>query len=465
MQSYDFGMIGLGVMGRNFLLNVADNGFSAAGYNRSPEKADALNEEAEGRPVIGTSDLEAFVGMLKKPRRIMLMVSAGKAVDLVIDELLPLLDHGDLIIDGGNSHYDDTIRRLKDLKEKGFRFLGVGVSGGAEGARRGPSIMPGGERSSYVLVQPVLEAVSAKVGGEPCVAYMGDGAAGHFVKMVHNGIEYAIMQLIAEVYDLMRNAGGMSNAEIQEVFAEWNEGRLRSFLIDITAEIFKEKDSETGKDLVDIILDKAKQKGTGKWTSQAAMDLGIPIPTIDSAVSMRGISSFKKDREKAGSLSAVAHDGTVRKKKLVKVLEEALYLGYVAAYAQGLHMLAESSREFDFTLDLSEIAKIWRGGCIIRADMLEDIRKAFKEEPELEILIFGKSFQAEVLKCLPSARQAIQIAMDHALPVMALASALNYVEAFHTANLPLNLTQAQRDFFGSHTYERVDKEGIFHTDW
>ncbi len=460
---YDFGMIGLGVMGRNFLLNVAEHNFSAAGLDLDPGKAEALNQESGDLPVRGFTDTRAFVKALARPRRIMLLVPAGKVVDQVIADLRPFLQKGDLLIDGGNSHYEDTTRRMKSLQEEGLRFLGVGVSGGAEGARRGPSIMPGGDPEAYTLVQPILEGVAAKVEGEPCVAYMGEGAAGHFVKMVHNGIEYAMMQLIAEAYDLLRRAGGLSNAEIQQTFDHWNQGALRSFLIEITADIFAQKEKDSGEDLIDLILDKAKQKGTGKWTSQAAMDLGIPIPTIDSAVSMRGISSFKSLRTEAPVLAPTKD--SMPADELIAPLEEALHAGFIVAYAQGLHLLVEASREYGYGLKPKEIAKIWRGGCIIRADMLEDIRQAFDKQPELENLMFAPHFSAILLKALPSARAVVKEAIDRGLPVLALASALHYVEAFHSPTLPLNLVQAQRDYFGSHTYERVDKKGTFHTDW
>jgi len=463
----DFGMIGLGVMGRNFLLNVADSGFQVAGLDLDEEKARALNEESGDLPVKGTTDNREFLDMLKRPRRIMLLVPAGKAVDAVSEDWLPHLEDGDLIIDGGNSHYSDTERRQKMLREKGFHFLGVGVSGGAEGARKGPSIMPGGSEPAYELLRPILEEAAAKVNGEPCVAYMGEGSAGHFVKMVHNGIEYGLMELIAETYDLLQHLLQASNEEIHRIFSEWNDGILRSFLIEITADIFAKRDEETGKFLIDLIMDKAKQKGTGKWTSQAAMDLGIPIPTIDSAVSMRGISSFKRERMKASAVMPVTPnpDNTFDRDELVGHLEEALYFGFIVTYAQGMHLLAEASREHDYRLNLETIAKIWRGGCIIRADLLETIRKAFDQEAALDNLMFSDFFQSDLLRAQNSTRLIVQTGLGNGIPLLAFSSALNYFQAFHTRTLPLNLVQAQRDYFGSHTYERIDKEGTFHTKW
>lgn len=463
--SYDFGMIGLGTMGRNFLLNVADHGYSAFGLDLDAEKVEALNRESEDRPVSGTTKVEEFVAHLKTPRRIMLLVPAGKAVDAVINELVPLLSAGDLIIDGGNSHFDDTNRRMQELAARNIRFLGVGVSGGSDGARRGPSIMPGGARDAYELVRPLLEAVAAKVDGEPCVAYMGERSAGHYVKMVHNGIEYGLMQLIAEAYDLLRNAGGATNDEIQAVFAEWNQGPLRSFLIEITADIFRRRDPATGEFLVDLILDKAKQKGTGKWTSQTALDLGIPVPTIDAAVHMRGISSFKQIRTEAAVALPVEGNSPRPGKEFVEHLRSALHFAFIVTYAQGIHLLAEASRDFSYGLQLPEIAKIWRGGCIIRADLLETIRQALTEEPKTLNLIFTRRFQGDLIHALPSVRTVLQTGLQRGIPLLALSSTLQYFQAFHTANLPLNLVQAQRDYFGAHTYERIDRDGVFHTEW
>lgn len=466
-NKFDFGMVGLGVMGRNFLLNVADHGFSALGLDLDAEKAKALEKEGEGRTVKGTTSTEEFVAGLKTPRRIMLLVPAGKVVDSVIESLLPHLDQGDMIIDGGNSHFPDTERRNKYLQEKGFYFIGAGVSGGAEGARRGPSIMPGGDPKAYAHIQPVLEAVAAKVKGEPCVAHMGRGAAGHYVKMVHNGIEYGMMQLIAEAYDLLKKVGKLNNTAIQQSFAKWNEGRLKSFLIEITAEIFAQKDTETDGDLVDMILDKAKQKGTGKWTSQNAMDLGIPIPTIDAAVTMRGLSALKKEREKAAEKypEAAYKELHPYSPEVVNEVEKALYFSFIITYAQGLSLLDDASREHDYGLNMETIARIWRGGCIIRADLLEDIRKVYRAKPDLTNMLLSDEF-TEILNFTSTAvRSLLKKAIDAGVPTMAMSAALNYFDAYRSAHLPLNLVQAQRDFFGSHTYERLDREGVFHTEW
>lgn len=464
---YDFGMIGLGVMGRNFLLNVADNDFSAIGLDLDMEKAKALETEAEGRRIKGTTEMAEFVSLLKKPRRIMLLVPAGKAVDAVSNDLLPYLDKGDLIIDGGNSHFPDTERRVPAFAEKGIHFLGVGVSGGAKGARFGPSIMPGGNKEAYEIIRPVFEAVAAKVNGEACVAYMGTGSAGHYVKMVHNGIEYGMMQLIAEAYDLLKGVAGLTNDELHLIFDKWNKGRLRSFLIEITAAIFAQLDDLGEGHLVDKILDKAKQKGTGKWTSQNAMDLGIPIPTIDAAVTMRGLSALKKARVALGDKYPhyTPEDDSIDVEEVIEQVEEALYFAFIMTYAQGLALLADASVEHNYDLNLAGIAKIWRGGCIIRADLLELIRQAYTAEPDLTNIIGSEVFRKSITDTQTGARKAIKMGIDRAIPTMALSAALSYFDAYRNERLPLNLVQAQRDHFGSHTYERTDKEGIFHTDW
>lgn len=467
MEKYDFGMIGLGVMGRNFLLNVADHGFSALGMDLDAEKANALEEEGAGKAVKGTTSTEEFVSLLKTPRRIMLLVPAGKVVDKVIEGLLPHLDKGDMIIDGGNSHFPDTERRNIALQEKGFHFIGAGVSGGAEGARRGPSIMPGGDPKAYAHIAPVLEAVSAKVNDEPCVAHMGRGAAGHYVKMVHNGIEYGMMQLIAEAYDLLKKVGQLDNQAIQRAFAQWNDGRLKSFLIEITAEIFKQKDDQADGDLVDMILDKAKQKGTGKWTSQNAMDLGIPIPTIDAAVTMRGLSALKQERQQAAEHypSDVHSVSSPDQQAIIDQVEKALYFSFIITYAQGLSLLDDASREYNYGLNMETIAKIWRGGCIIRADLLEDIRKVYKAQPDLTNMLLSDEFKEEITSTVGAVRELIKQAIDAGVPTLALSSTLHYYDAYRNPRLPLNLVQAQRDFFGSHTYERTDRDGVFHTEW
>ncbi|MCG8329941.1 MAG: NADP-dependent phosphogluconate dehydrogenase [Chitinophagales bacterium] len=465
--SYDFGMVGLGVMGRNFLLNIVDNGYAAIGLDLDKEKVDALNAEADGRVLEGTTDTDTFIQSLSVPRKIMLLVPAGRAVDSVIESLLPKLDEGDLIIDGGNSFFKDTNRRFESLKEKGIRFMGMGVSGGAEGARRGPSIMPGGVKEAYEVVGSILEAVSAKVDGEPCVAHLGNGAAGHYVKMVHNGIEYGLMQLIAEAYDLLKNVGKLDNKAIHEAFNSWNQGALQSYLIEITADIFTQKDDQGNGDLVDKILDKAKQKGTGKWTSQNAMDLGIPVPTIDAAVTMRGLSSLKKERVSLQPhyTRAIEEKPAVDAQEYTSQVGEALHFAFIITYAQGMHLLAEASEEYQFGLDLEAVSRIWRGGCIIRARLLEQMRQAYSQEPDLRNLLMSSVFQQTVLHSQHAVRTVINAATQSGVPTLALSSTLNYFDAYRNARLPLNLVQAQRDYFGSHTYERVDKDGIFHTEW
>ncbi|HMQ48476.1 MAG TPA: NADP-dependent phosphogluconate dehydrogenase [Saprospiraceae bacterium] len=465
-SNFDFGMIGLGVMGRNFILNVADHGYAAIGLDLDTEKVKALETEGSGKAVKGVTDTAQFVAFLKKPRCIMLLVPAGKAVDSVIESLLPLMDAGDLIIDGGNSHFDDTIRRQAYLAEKQLHFLGTGVSGGSEGARRGPSIMPGGKLEAYQLVQPILEAVAAKVNDEPCVAYMGEGAAGHYVKMVHNGIEYGLMQLIAETYDVLKQVGGLSNEELHEVFAQWNQGALQSFLIEITAAIFQKKDDLSSAYLVDQLLDKAKQKGTGKWTSQNAMDLGIPIPTIDAAVTMRGISALKADRVQASKHFDPMENTSARiaKSVLIDLAGDALHFAFITTYAQGLHLLAEAAAAYHFGLNLETIARIWRGGCIIRAALLEKIRQAYSSESDIKHLFLSPVFRDSLAQGQVSSSMFLGLASEYRLPAMAHAASLHYFNAFTSSRLPLNLVQAQRDYFGAHTYERVDREGIFHTD-
>lgn len=462
-------MIGLGVMGRNFLLNVADHGFSAAGLDLDAEKANALEQEADGRPIMGTTSTEEFVQALTRPRRIMLLVPAGKVVDKVIDSLIPYLELGDLIVDGGNSHFPDTERRANYLEEKGLYFVGAGVSGGAAGARKGPSIMPGGDKEAYAIIRPILEAVSAKVGPneEPCVAHMGRGAAGHYVKMVHNGIEYGMMQLIAEAYDLLKRVGGLDNPNLHQVFDQWNQGALRSFLIEITAEIFGQKDDLTEGWLVDVILDKAKQKGTGKWTSQNAMDIGIPVPTIDAAVSMRGISALQQERQAADEVlnPDLAASTKVDQEKWIKQVGEALHFAFLVTYAQGMALLSDASIEHKYGLDMEAIARIWRGGCIIRADILEQIRQAYSTQPDLKNLMVSDAFRKDLLATQGAMRAVLQEGIARGIPLLAFSSTLQYFDAYRTGRLPLNVVQAQRDYFGSHTYERTDRAGIFHTKW
>ena len=465
-QLYDFGMVGLGVMGRNFLLNVADNGFSIIGLDTNPAQAKALEEEAEGRVAKGTTKVKEFVASLKTPRKIMLLVPAGRVVDIVIEDLLKHVEKGDLILDGGNSFFEDTDRRLAYLKEKKVEFLGVGVSGGAKGARFGPSIMPGGSKKAYNKVKKILEAVSAKVNGEPCVAYMGKGSAGNYVKMVHNGIEYAMMQLLAESYDILKQIGGLSNEELHKAYVKYNRGKLKSFLVEITAAIFAQPDDLGKGRLIDKILDKAKQKGTGKWTSQNAMDFGIPVPTIDAAVTMRGISSLKAERVAASKVLGVRGSKTkTTKAKLVKAVGDALHFAFVTAYAQGLALLTDASKENNYGLDMEATARIWRGGCIIRASLLEDIRQAYSNNEELPNLMIDPAFAASLKKTHKATRSIIKMGIDAGIPTLAFSASLAYFDAYRDGRLPLNLVQAQRDYFGSHTYERTDKEGKFHTEW
>lgn len=465
-KNYDFGLVGLGVMGRNFILNVADNNFKAFGYDLDPEKVDALKKEGgDLNKVDAATDIETFTDALAAPRKIMLLVPAGKIVDQVIENLLPHLDEGDIIIDGGNSFFTDTDRREAYLKEKGINFFGAGVSGGAEGARKGPSIMPGGDAEAYEHIKPIFEAVAADYKGEPCVAHLGPKSAGNYVKMVHNGIEYGMMQLTSEIYDLLRKSVGLNNDELHQVYDLWNKGRLQSFLVEITAEIFQQEDDLADGRLVDKILDKAKQKGTGKWTSQNAMDLGIPVPTIDIAVSMREISALKDERIVADKLYDRPEPQAIDKDKIIGMAEEALYFSFIIAYAQGLHQLAEASKEYEYDLDMSVIAKIWRAGCIIRAGLLADISDAYTQDTNLPNLLLAPSFVPKVQETLASVRELVAYAVSSGIPVPGLCNSLNYFEAYTSSHLPLNLIQAQRDNFGSHTYERIDREGIFHTEW
>ncbi len=464
--TYDFGLVGLGVMGRNFILNVADNGFTAFGHDLDEDKVKSLiTEGGDTNKINASSNVEIFIQSLSAPRKIMLLVPAGKVVDKVIEGLIPHLDKGDIIIDGGNSFFTDTDRREEYLKSKGINFFGAGVSGGAKGARFGPSIMPGGSNEAYKVVQPIFEAVSAKYEGEPCVAYLGPKSAGNYVKMVHNGIEYGLMQLTSEIYDILKRAGDYNNKELHEIFDKWNQGRLQSFLIEITTEILKKEDEIGEGYLVDKILDKAKQKGTGKWTSQNAMDLGIPIPSIDIAVSMREISALKEERIQASKAYSKKRLEKLAKTDLEHWAEEALYFGFILTYAQGFHQLTEASKEYSYALHLSTVAKIWRAGCIIRAGLLKDIAVAYSNNKNLSHLLLDASCIEKIEATVQSARKLISFAVKNGIPSPGLSNSLTYFDAFTSATLPLNLIQAQRDYFGSHTYERIDREGIYHTQW
>ncbi|WP_149276106.1 NADP-dependent phosphogluconate dehydrogenase [Pareuzebyella sediminis] len=465
-EKYDFGLVGLGVMGRNFILNVADKGYSAFGHDLDAEKVQALQDEGgHHAKVNATTSIKTFVKALKQPRKIMLLVPAGKIVDAVIESLLPHIDRGDIIIDGGNSFFTDTDRREEYLQERAVNFFGAGVSGGAKGARFGPSIMPGGSKSAYAHIKPIFEAVAAKYNGEPCVAYLGPRSSGNYVKMVHNGIEYGLMQLTSEIYDILKKAGSYSNEELKSTFSKWNEGRLQSFLVEITSEIFDKKDDLTDGSLVDQILDKAKQKGTGKWTSQNAMDLGIPVPSIDVAVSMRELSALKAERTEADKLYDRPTIDEIDKEYIEKIAEEALYFSFIVTYAQGLHQLAEASKEYNYKLDIATIAKIWRAGCIIRAGILADITEAFQANETLPNLLISPTFVEKISGTVDSARKLVVLGAQNGIPLPGLSNSLIYFDAYTSTRLPLNLIQAQRDYFGSHTYERVDKEGIFHTEW
>ena len=461
---YTFGMVGLGTMGRNLLLNMADNGFAVTGYDKSEQMLKFFEEEGAEHNLKGYADINDFVNSLQSPRTIILLVPAGPIVDSVILELQPLLDKGDIIIDSGNSHFTDTSRRALELTDKGIHFFGMGISGGEEGARFGPSMMPGGDKTAYAVVKEMLEAVSAKVNGDPCVTYIGPGASGHFVKMTHNGIEYAIMQLLAETYEILKNGLKYDNQQIQQVFEKWNDGRLKSFLMEITKDVFLFKDVKTGNLLVDEIKDEAKSKGTGKWTSQVAMDVEMPIPTIDAAVATRNLSKLKKLRvsleEAFGASTPIeATEG------FIDDLEEAFYFAMASAYAQGMHLLWQASIQYEYELNLSEIAKIWRGGCIIRAEFLEDIYQAYQKKPDLQHLFSDEKVQEKIKKSLKGTRNLVAASINAGIAIPAFASALTYFDTLKTGRMPSNLTQAQRDFFGAHTFERIDSEGVFHADW
>jgi 6-phosphogluconate dehydrogenase len=465
--NYSFGMIGLGTMGRSLLLNMADHDFRVAGYDKDTEKNSLLEKEGVGKPVKSFNVLPEFIQSLQKPRSVMMLVPAGKIVDDVIEELLPLLDKGDLIIDGGNSHFTDTNRRVTYLDSKGINFFGMGVSGGEEGARRGPSMMPGGNKEAYQHVKYIFEAIAAKVNGEPCVTYIGPGASGHFVKMVHNGIEYGLMQLISETYELLKKGLKLDNAAIQKVFAQWNEGRLQSFLIEITKDIFSFKKPGEDHLLLDDIKDEARSKGTGKWTSQVAMDLQLSITVIDTAVSMRDLSKYKSLRTQlATSFKSNGINFSVSDiEEYLVSLEQAFYFAMITTYAQGMHLLSKASSEYGYELNMADIAKIWRGGCIIRSGFLEVIYSAFQKDAALEHLLLDGEVQALVNETLPGIRTIVAGAVSTGIAIPAYASALSYFDAITTGNMPSNLIQAQRDYFGAHTYELIGKEGVFHTEW
>lgn len=467
MAKQQIGVIGLAVMGKNLALNIESKGFTVSVYNRSPQKTEDLLKEAEGKNLTGTFSIEEFVESLETPRRILIMVQAGQATDATIEQLLPHLDQGDIIIDGGNAYFPDTVRRNKELEAKGFRYIGAGVSGGEEGALKGPSIMPGGQQSAYELVEPILTAISAKVNGEPCCTYIGPDGAGHYVKMVHNGIEYGDMQLICEAYQLLKDVLGMDAKELHEIFTEWNKGELDSYLIEITADIFSKYDEETGKPMVDLILDTAGQKGTGKWTSQSSLDLGVPLSMITESVFSRFLSAMKEERVEASKiLNGPKTEGfSGDKAEFVENVRKALFASKIVSYAQGFAQLRVASDEYNWDLKYGELAKIWRGGCIIRSRFLQNITDAYSNNPELKNLLLDPFFKEIIENYQDAWRKVVSSAVSLGIPVPGFSSALAYYDSYRTANLPANLLQAQRDYFGAHTFKRVDKEGVFHFNW
>ncbi len=467
-MAQSFGVIGLAVMGENIALNIERNGFPIAVYNRSREKTDAFMENrAQGKDVVATYSIEEFVNALERPRRILMMVQAGKPVDAVIGQLKPLLDPDDMIIDGGNSLYDDTERRVKDLEAAGFNFIGMGVSGGEEGALNGPSLMPGGSKAAYDAIEPIVTKIAAQVDDGPCVTYIGKGGSGHFVKMVHNGIEYGDMQLIAEAYDLLKNTLGLGHKELHEIFSEWNKTEeLDSFLIEITADIFTKMDDETGKPLVELIMDKAGQKGTGRWTVMSALEVGVSIPTITAAVNARIMSAIKEEREIASEQltgPTASFDGD--KKAFIGKIRDALYCSKICSYAQGMDLLSKASALNGYDLDLGETARIWKGGCIIRAAFLNKIKAAYDQNGKLANLLLAPEFKQTILDRQAAWREVIATAAKIGIPVPAFSASLDYFDSYRRDRLPQNLTQAQRDYFGAHTYERIDQDGFFHTEW
>jgi len=467
MEKADIGLIGLAVMGENLVLNMESKGFTVAVFNRTVEKVDKfINGGAKGKNIIGTHSVKELIDSLKSPRKVMLMVKAGQPVDDFIEKVIPYLEKGDIIIDGGNSHFPDTIRRTSYLESKGLLFIGTGVSGGEEGALKGPSIMPGGSTAAWEHVKPILQKICAITNGEPCCQWIGSDGAGHFVKMVHNGIEYGDMQLICESYFLMKKALGIEAPEQHKIFAEWNKGELDSYLIEITRDILSKTDSDTGKPLVEVILDTAGQKGTGKWTSQAALDLGTPAQTIAEAVFARCISAIKDERVNASKiLNGPSEKYEGDKEEFINAIKDALYASKVCSYAQGYALMRAAAKEYGWDLNFGEIALMWRGGCIIRARFLGEIKKVFDRTPDLPNLLLDPYFKEIVEKCQANWRKVVATAVELGIPTPAFSSALAYFDSYRRESLPANLLQAQRDYFGAHTYKRTDKEGTFHTDW
>ena len=469
MSKQQIGVVGMAVMGRNLALNIESRGYSVSIFNRSSSKTDEVIALHPDKKLVPTYTVEEFVNSLEKPRRILLMVKAGEATDKTIQSLLPNLDKGDILIDGGNTFFQDTIRRNEMLANSGINFIGTGVSGGEEGALNGPAIMPGGQKDAYELVAPILEEIAAKADdGAPCVTYVGPNGAGHYVKMVHNGIEYGDMQLIAESYDILRRVGGLTVEETAEVFKSWNTGELDSYLIEITADILTKKDPETGKPMVEVIMDTAGNKGTGKWTSQSALDLGVPLPLITESVFARYISTLKEEREVASkelSPIKVPELSNTEKQALVESVRKGLYFSKIMSYAQGFAQMRVASEEFDWNLNYGEIAKIFRAGCIIRAQFLQKITDAFERDPELKNLLLDKYFLYVTESYQEAVREVVVTAVQAGIPVPTFSSALAYYDSYRSEVLPANLIQAQRDYFGAHTYNRVDKPGVFHFEW
>ncbi|MBJ7900248.1 MAG: decarboxylating NADP(+)-dependent phosphogluconate dehydrogenase [Cyanobacteria bacterium RI_101] len=470
MSKRNFGVIGLAVMGENLALNVESRGFPIAVYNRTFAKTQTFMEtRGAGKDIVAAATLEDFVGALERPRQILVMVKAGAPVDAVIAELRPLLEPGDMIIDGGNSLYEDTERRTKDLESTGLGFVGMGVSGGEEGALLGPSLMPGGTPAAYEKLEPILVKIAAQVDDGPCVTFIGPGGAGHYVKMVHNGIEYGDMQLIAEAYDLLKNGLGLTNPQLQETFAQWNQtDELNSFLIEISADIFGYVDPETQTHLIDLILDSAGQKGTGRWTVVSSLDLGVPIPTIYAAVNARAMSSYKEERLAASKQltgPSQSYGGDVA--AMIPKVRDALYCSKMCSYAQGMALIAKASADFNYNVNLPEVARIWKGGCIIRAGFLDKIKKAFQDNPTLPNLLLAPEFKQSILDRQSAWREVLVLANELGIAVPAFSASLDYFDSYRRASLPQNLTQAQRDYFGAHTYERTDKPRgeFFHTEW
>ncbi|MCP3763259.1 NADP-dependent phosphogluconate dehydrogenase [Domibacillus sp. A3M-37] len=466
MTKQQIGVVGLAVMGKNLAWNIESRGYTVSVFNRSSEKTDEMVKESAGKHIVPTYSVEEFVASLEVPRKVLLMVKAGEATDKTIDSLKPYLEKGDIIIDGGNTFFKDTQRRNTELAELGFHFIGTGVSGGEEGALTGPSIMPGGQKEAYELVAPILKDISAKVEGEACCTYIGGDGAGHYVKMVHNGIEYGDMQLIAEAYSLLKNVLGLSAEELHQVFSDWNKGELDSYLIEITADIFTKKDIETGKPLVDLILDEAAQKGTGKWTSQSALDLGVPLPLITESVFARFISALKDERVKAADvLNGPESTFEGDRDAFIESVRRALYMGKICSYAQGFAQMKSASEEYGWDLKYGEIAMIFRGGCIIRAQFLQKIKEAYDRDATLDNLLLDPYFSGITNDYHSALRETVSNAVLNGVPVPTLSSAMAYYDSYRSAVLPANLIQAQRDYFGAHTYRRLDKEGTFHTEW